>query len=124
MITENEVEVALQNSFSQQGSNDFWSYLRWNGNLPLQVGDLTIEFVDDFGGEGRGDTAWVIVKASKGSDSALFRKDGYYASYYGFEWDGSFYRVEAKEKTITVYSELVGDTYDSFDSFDEEDSFQ
>jgi len=33
----------------------------------------------------------------------LFRKEGYYASHYGYDWDGTFEEVEAKPKTITVY---------------------
>jgi hypothetical protein len=35
----------------------------------------------------------------------LFRKNGYYASHYGTDWDGSVDEVVSSEKVITVYKE-------------------
>jgi hypothetical protein len=53
----------------------------------------------DTGGEGHGEYCFVVVKVG----DQLFRKEGYYASHHGTDWDGTFEEVEAFEKTITDY---------------------
>jgi hypothetical protein len=42
---------------------------------------------------------WVVVRVG----GQYFRKEGYYQSHYGTEWDGSVHEVWPKEKTVTVY---------------------
>lgn len=64
----------------------------------------TIEVVDKYGGEGKGEDWWKIYYFS---DHNIYIKiKGYYQSYLGIEfydgWD-SCSEVTPKEKTITVY---------------------
>lgn len=59
--------------------------------------------VHEEGGEGQGDHAEVVFTVD---NRRFFRKTGYYASFYGFEWDGPFREVKAVEKTITVYEDV------------------
>lgn len=58
-----------------------------------------ISFVADFGGQGQGDEIWIVFKVG----DQLFRKEGYYASHYGSDWDGDLCEVEAVERTVTFY---------------------
>lgn len=59
----------------------------------------TLEYVEDYGGEGQGDDYWVVFKVG----NQLFRKDGWYASYDGGELDGELYEVEAVQVQRTEY---------------------
>jgi hypothetical protein len=58
-----------------------------------------VEGVDNIGGEGQGEYAAVVFKVG----DQLFRKEGYYASHYGTDWDGDLEEVEKYEKTVTAY---------------------
>lgn len=62
-----------------------------------------VKLVDEYGGEGQGDEYWVVFSVSDGGVTRLFRMDGYYASYYGSEFDGDLKEVQARQKTVTVY---------------------
>lgn len=64
----------------------------------------TVTLVNDHGGEGMGDLRFMVIRVQmcEGSDR-LFRKDGFYSSYCGTDWDGHFREVRAVEKTVTVY---------------------
>ena len=53
----------------------------------------------DTGGEGHGEYVFIVIKVG----DQLFRKEGYYASHYGTDWDGDFEEVETYEKTVTAY---------------------
>lgn len=60
--------------------------------------------VDQYGGEGKGDT-WYSIKYFKDHDVYL-RVDGWYSSYYGTDfadWDDAVKEVRPQEKTIIVY---------------------
>lgn len=66
----------------------------------LGIGE--IEEVEQYGGEGQGDT-WYSVKYFKDHD-VYIRTDGYYSSYNGTDFDEGYgYEVKPTEKTITVY---------------------
>lgn len=60
------------------------------------------------GGEGGGEDAYQVVKlvADDGSER-YFRKEGYYASHYGCDWDGDLYEVVPYEKVVTFYDRRV-----------------
>lgn len=60
--------------------------------------------VVDGGGEGHGEHCELVFKLTgdDGTDQ-YFKKNGYYASFHGTDWDGSFYEVTPTEKTVTVY---------------------
>ena len=59
--------------------------------------------VDREGGSDQGSYAHVVFTVD---GLRFFRKTGFYSSYEGYDWDGSFREVEAKQETITVYVDL------------------
>lgn len=64
---------------------------------------ITVEEVDNYGGEGLGDEYWIVFRLTKGEETMLLRVDGYYASYAGGEYHGPPYEVEPVEVTVTEY---------------------
>lgn len=63
--------------------------------------------VEDFGGEGQGDSLWYVFKVIfPDGVQKLLRMDGYYSSYQGGEYDGNLVEVKAVDKTITVYEKV------------------
>jgi hypothetical protein len=84
---------------------DDWETLQYAGRystddtIVLRGEPVKIEHVAGAGGEGEGDSIWFVTKVG----DQLFRKDGYYASHYGTDWDGDFREVQAVEKTVIVY---------------------
>lgn len=136
-----EVLSCLNNEFAERYTDDgFWGELsyelqKYNRETKkyeptdFRISGFPLEIVEDVGGgEGDGDTRYLVFKLG----SQFFRKDGYYASYDGSVWDGDFYEVFPREKTITVYEDktpiaaqidAAWNELDSFDSFDEEDSY-
>lgn len=82
-----------------------WDDLALYDTLTINdLGDVLV--VHEFGGEGQGDHAEIIVKVSHSGWGRYFRKTGYYASYSGTEWDGYFSEVTPVERVVTVW-ELV-----------------
>ena len=53
----------------------------------------------DLGGEGHGEHVFFVFRIG----NQLFRKEGYYASHYGTDWDGPLDEVEVYEKTVMDY---------------------
>lgn len=83
-----------------------WGSLEYMGRsyAPFQADEFpqfgTLEFVEGYtGGEGGGSDAYVVFKLG----DRYFKKEGYYASHYGTDWDGRLYEVEPYEKTVTFY---------------------
>ncbi|QAU06537.1 hypothetical protein SEA_WILLIAMBOONE_16 [Gordonia phage WilliamBoone] len=61
--------------------------------------------VEEFGGEGQGDQLWFVFKITDAAgDVRYFRRNGWYQSYSGGEYDGPTEEVEPAEKTITVWN--------------------
>lgn len=77
----------------------------WDGADPQEVeGVGTVKQIERDGGEGQGDSAHIIFQVTdKSGEVKLYKKDGSYASFDGFEWDGDFYEAHQVEKTIKVY---------------------
>jgi hypothetical protein len=68
----------------------------------------TLEGVDEGGGMDQGSNAYVVVKLTHPDGTIQhFRKDGYYASHYGYDWDGDLYEVKPTERVVTFYEEKV-----------------
>lgn len=68
----------------------------------MRLGKVT--FVESFGGEGQGDRMHLVFRLDTvDGSSRLFKKDGYYSSYGGSEYDAELQEVKATEKTVTVY---------------------
>ena len=63
---------------------------------------FTAEAVDCYGGEGKGDKYWSVVRFTKNGESALVKFNGWYASYNGPEYEEWFF-VKAREVTVTKY---------------------
>ena len=55
--------------------------------------------VEDYGGMDMGSTRYIVFEV----DGRLFRKDGYYASHYGTDWDGDFREVRKVVKEVNFY---------------------
>lgn len=90
----------------EEAVNDWegWGELKWQKDgaketLTLRGEVIEVEKIDDFGGEGQGDSIWVVIKVG----DQLFRKDGYYLSHYGTDWDGEVTEVKPVERTVTFY---------------------
>lgn len=85
------------------GEDDFWYNLGDSG----QSGTMTINGetyhwtgVESIGGhEGAGEYAAVIFDV----DGRTFRQEGFYASHYGCDYDGTFEEVEKFQKTVDDY---------------------
>lgn len=68
------------------------------------VDGITIGCVADVGGgEGGGETRFVVFSFADDTGTKYFRKDGYYASYDGTTWDGDFREVTAQDRVVTFY---------------------
>lgn len=74
---------------------------KYQNPVMLTLGDAEYEvkLVEETGGPDEGSNASVVIQVG----TQFFRKEGYYASHYGHDWDGSFEEVHPKVKTITVY---------------------
>lgn len=78
-----------------------WSEFGW-GDIDVDIDGVTYsaKSVQRIGGsEGSGEYAAVIFSI----DGRTFRKEGYYASHYGTDWDGELEEVESYEKTVIDY---------------------
>lgn len=91
------------------GDEYYWATVflpkpRVGADLP-GIGWATI--LEDFGGEGQGDQYWFVfqVEAEDGS-TRIFRRNGWYASYSGGDYDGPTVEVKPVEKVVTVWEEL------------------
>lgn len=93
-----------------------WYYWLWDGHSDewtVISETLRARTVHTVGGhEGGGENVEIVVEVEQyGMDqvdtwdtpSRYFEKLGYYGSYYGCDFDGSFTEVFPQQKTITVY---------------------
>lgn len=81
-------------------SVDSWSSFGYsNGKVTIDGDEYEWEYVENIGGEGEGEYRAVVFRVG----DQLFRKEGYYQSHYGSDWDGNLEEVEAFEKTVTDY---------------------
>lgn len=86
------------------GGNEYnietWDGLEY-GSGAVVINDRKYDWkcVASVGGEGEGEYRALVFSI----DGRLFRKEGYYASHWGTEWDGDLEEVEEYEKTVTDY---------------------
>ena len=77
-----------------------------NGQQLVELGVTAIESVDQYGGEGQGETYYNIFKFTFAEDDEVYIKfDGWYASYNGAEYQESFL-VEPRQVTVTQYFQV------------------
>lgn len=82
-----------------------WDEFTWEARNGMEVpGVGTVTIIERFGGEGQGDEAWVVFEVN----GRMYKKEGYYASFHGTDWDGDLYEVEQYEKTVTDYRRVNG----------------
>lgn len=81
--------------------DDLWSEIHGeSGETNYFVeGVGPIEGLDSGGGMDEGSNAYTVFKVG----GTYFRKSGYYASHYGYDWDGDFEEVEPFQKTVIDY---------------------
>lgn len=94
-----QVEEALDNHEELS-----WSEIAWEDcdqeTLNIDGEEVKLSLVEsDPGGEGHGEYVFLVIKVG----DQLFRKEGFYASHHGTDWDGDFSEVEPKEVTVTKY---------------------
>ena len=66
--------------------------------LEYQGSPLVIEILEQYGGEGMGDTYYVVFSVTYMNETTNYKLDGWYASHYGHEfhnWEP--YEVEKRE---------------------------
>lgn len=88
----------------QSGWNAVEEYSDQDDGWPTPIGSL--EKIDSYGGEGKGDEYWMVLRLTQGDVVRTFKKEGYYASHYGHEWgydSQSFSEVSPVEKTVIVW---------------------
>lgn len=64
--------------------------------------NCTINIVEDVGGEGQGETYYLVYSFTFPEDTIYVKFDGSYYSYDGATFD-EFFQVTPAQKTITVY---------------------
>lgn len=70
------------------------------GSAPVSLPSGELKLVDQFGGEGEGDTYWLIFKIGE----QFFKAEGFHDSWSGVSWDDDGLReVEARQVVITQY---------------------
>jgi hypothetical protein len=96
------IEQKLESYNSYWG--DGWDFWAWENKSTEIEGLGKVTTVEQFGGEGQGDRAWVVVRVDfPNGTSRYFKKDGYHASHDGTYYDGYFSEVTPQEKVVTVY---------------------
>lgn len=97
-----ELEDLLKGSPEWTGGGSGTVYPAVPGHTHIEVNgeQAPIEVVEDHGGgEGSGEARWVVIKVG----TQYFKKDGYYASHYGSEFDGDLKEVRKIERMVTFY---------------------
>lgn len=91
-------------SYTSEDYGSMWHLFMGEEIDDVQTALGVISYVDSYGGEGRGDDYWVVVKVtSEDGTERYFRRNGWYASHYGGELDGPTVEVRPAQKVVTVY---------------------
>ena len=105
--TAEQVQDALARALNEDYADDP-DYIDWaevnevlgyRGTLGTPLG--VFRGIADEGGEGQGDHIEFVFEVE--DTGQLFKKEGYYASHYGTDWDGPFREVHAVERMVTFY---------------------
>lgn len=79
-----------------------WDWERVDAPFLLRGVPTEVSIAEQTGGMDEGSNASITFQIG----SQYFRKDGYYASHYGYEWDGAFYEVKPKTVTVTQFERI------------------
>lgn len=111
-LTASQIERLIEAQFEKESDSGASEITSWYGikyelgrHVPWQVEGLEypVYFHEDHGGgEGSGEEMWIILE----SGGRYFRKDGFYASFDGDNWDGAFVEVQRRQEVVTVFREV------------------
>lgn len=88
-----------------QEASDFLGDMMYEDVSLSSFGDLKVEVVASYGGEGQGDDYYAVYSFDNGTEKVFVKFYGWYASYHGAEYSGHYF-VEPEEKTIIVYNKV------------------
>jgi hypothetical protein len=91
-----------EDDYKLEGS-DFWHEAHY-GKEDYDLGEFGVAkyVVGETGGEGSAEYIWQVWSVTDGEgNTQFFKKEGYYMSYDGSNWDGSLFEVVPFEKTVT-----------------------
>lgn len=111
--TAQEIEQAVNGLYNSEsgeiedGIEESWDEISYGDGpdtLRLRGEEVPLKHVKQEGGEGEGDEIWCVIQVG----TQLFRKEGYYASHYGSDWDGELYECEIVERMVQFYEYKEG----------------
>lgn len=106
--TSKEVEAAVvalsedESEGNEWQDENVWSEIAYGDGpdtLTLRGEEVPLVHVTQVGGSGEGENIWCVFQLG----DQLFRKEGYYASHYGSDWDGDLYECEIAERMVKFY---------------------
>ncbi|WP_152346628.1 hypothetical protein [Brevibacterium sp. CFH 10365] len=86
----------------KENAANSWDYEKIDVPFLLRGVPTEVSIAEQTGGMDEGSNASITFQIG----SQYFRKDGYYASHYGYDWDGAFYEVRPKQVTITQFERI------------------
>lgn len=99
-LTDGTWDDDLQESFS--GAPD--SIGEWRWTEPTHVKGLGhVRVIENEGGEGEGERAHMVFEISSDGVTRWFKQTGWYQSYDGFNWDGTFKETYPVVREVTFY---------------------
>lgn len=70
--------------------------------IPYKDSTITLTIVDQYDGEGRGDTYWVVFSSDQNGREKFYKVDGWYSSYEGRSFD-DYTPTEVKRVPVQTY---------------------
>lgn len=92
--------------YDVSGWGELVEALFWTDSANVELDGIgTITGIEDHGGgEGSGEERWFVFKVTDSAgEERVFRRNGYYASFYGSDFDGPTEEVYPVQKTVTVW---------------------
>lgn len=86
------------------GVPEGWSDMDYGTFIVIDGQRVDYEFLESTGGPEQGSYTSVVFRIG----DRYFKKEGYYASHYGNDWDGDFYEVVPTQVTVTKYVKAGG----------------
>lgn len=97
------LEATVDTKYGDNGL-ELWTdeYFSDHRSYDQSIGVVTV--VDSqTGGEGSAEYIYIVFKVELDGSTRFFKKEGYYASYDGSNWDGDFKEVTPIERTVVFY---------------------
>lgn len=111
-MTPEETKTAIL-EWVESAHDGMWSSIRYQGEGHVFYGIGGLEYITIIetvgGNEGDGEYQHVVLKVvTKDEDLYYFKKEGFYSSWDGSDWDeGELTQVELRQKVINVYEPVV-----------------